>query len=529
MSEQRETKVMGTSGGEASLTWAPSTAPGSLWSNKQMFLLAFNAAVGGFLFGYDTNSMSASLLQIRRPRADDDFCPGLTEKGLNVSEQQTVVSFVVLGAFLSATASGSLNAALGRRNVILVGSFLFMVGALMMAFARGYYSMLVARIVAGLGVGISSHTVPLYISECSPANLRGSLCFLNDLMIVVGQIAAAAVSTAFFYGEVVDGWRWILGLAALPSVMMFVGFFVQPESPRWLVNCGKVDEARKVLKVLRAGICNKEMLDSEFDHLVAGARAQVTPSSEDARGFVYKVYADLINDRRVRRALFLGGGLQFLQQWCGINTIMYYGATVLQRARPASAMSSSTCFTEENKKDVMVTMLFACAQAAGIMASWFLVDRYGRRPLALTSLSGVAISLTAIGLAFSKAHVSEAVVIICVQFYLVSFGVGMSPVPWTVNAEIYPQRLRAQCISISTGMNWAMNFIVSQTFLTLATALSTYKDDPGTHPNGVFFLYAQISVIGLVCLWLWMPETKGLTLEQIGQLFTSPEEARLAA
>mmetsp|Transcript_57403 Transcript_57403/g.159779 ORF Transcript_57403/g.159779 Transcript_57403/m.159779 type:complete len:522 (-) Transcript_57403:71-1636(-) len=513
---------------EALTSAEPDRAEKSMWSNRQLVLLTCNAAIGGFLFGYDTNSMSAALLQIKRPRFDDSSCPGLTPNPLTVLQQEMVISFVVLGAFLSAMAAGSLNAALGRRIVVLVGAFLFMLGALMMAVARTLPFMLVARVVVGLGVGISSHTVPLYISECAPSRMRGSLCFLNDLMIVVGQIAAAVVSTVLFYAEIRDGWRWILGIAALPSSMMFVGFFVQPESPRWLVSVGMVNEAKRVLKSLREGTCSDEAIDSEFDHLLAGARVETsTPSHENARGYVSKAYNTVVRDPRVRRALLLGAGLQFLQQWCGINTIMYYGATVLQRAGPAYDIRSTNCFSAENRRDVMVTIFFAAAQAAGILGSWFMVDRYGRRPLVLVSLLGVAVSLTAIGAAFSQPVVSKLAVVICVILYLVSFGVGMSPVPWTVNAEIYPQRVRAQCISISTGTNWAMNFIVSQTFLTLATGMSTYTDDPMTHPNGVFFLYASISVVGLVCLWLLMPETKGLTLEQIGQLFISPDEARL--
>lgn len=500
---------------------ATSALNGAGAAGMQLLLLGFNAAIGGFLFGYDTGSMSSSLLQIKRAQGvEGGPCPGLAHRALSIQEQSMITSFVVLGAFMSATLAGTLNEHYGRRKVILGGSMLFFVGALMQAAAVSISTMLTARIVLGLGVGISSHTVPMYIAECAPSHLRGSLCFLNDLMIVVGQFTAAIVSTAFFFWEVRDGWRWILGLAAVPAIVMFLGVFMQPESPRWLLSKGRNAEARQIVGMLRGETSDVQAIEEDFNQMVQGTIAE-TSGAPGGPGF-----RSLVLNSSVRRALILGCGLMFLQQWTGINTIMYYGATVIQRAGEVFDVRDDNCFHDANKRDVAYTIFFAAAQLCGVIGSWFLVDRVGRRPLTFASLTGVTAFLMATGAAFTAEVVSKELVVCFVMLYLLFFGIGMSPVPWTVNAEIYPLHVRGQCISISTGTHWLMNFIVSQTFLILATKLSTNRADPVTHPNGVFWLYGTVSFCGLSLLWLHMPETKGLSLEQMDQLFTKPDDFR---
>jgi len=519
-------------------------------SSGLLYLLGFNAAVGGLLFGYDTGSMSAALLQLKQPRVGSGRCLGLAEHRLSIEEQALVTSFVVLGAFLGSCSAGALNYVLGRKRALLLGSVMFVAGAVLMAASTGVAVMLVARLVVGLGVGVSSHTVPLYISECAPSHLRGSMCFLNDLMIVVGQVTAAVVSTALFYGEVPDGWRYILGFAALPSAMMFVGVASSPESPRWLLSQGRSAEALQVLEELRAG-APPSVVKREYQEMLRGVEAELSGCPAGASESTCSLLRRCLQSPRIRRALLLGCGLQLLQQWSGINTIMYFGASVLKQAGSHEDLVSASslveashglqqlllrfgkrrredpeayCFSDESKRDVAFTIVLAAAQMVGVILSFLMVDRVGRRPLILGSLCGVTLSLLGIGIVFTAEHVSFPLVIAFVALYLLTFGAGLSPVPWTVNAEIYPQSVRACCISLSTATNWAMNFVVSLTFLNLSIALSTNRSNPEGHPNGVFFFYAAIALVGWVLLWLWMPETKGLSLEQIGDLFEVPEE-----
>mmetsp|Transcript_80203 Transcript_80203/g.248930 ORF Transcript_80203/g.248930 Transcript_80203/m.248930 type:complete len:517 (+) Transcript_80203:112-1662(+) len=486
-----------------------------------MYLLGFNAAVGGFLFGYDTGSMSAALLQVKRPNLDST-CPGLDRTRLTPVQQELVISFVVLGAFLGSLCSGSLNDLFGRRRILLTGSFVFTIGAILMAAAHNIQAMLIARIIVGLGVGVSSHTVPLYIAECAPPKMRGGLCFLNDMMVTIGQVSAAVISTVLFFAEVRGGWRWILGVAALPSVLMFLGFFWMPESPRWLLSQGRFEEAMVITRMLRGPVVRDSDLEREFHDTVSGTSEDAPLTPGGGRGSTWALYW---KDARVRRALMLGCGLQCLQQWAGINTIMYYGASVLQKAGE-SQPAASTCFTAESKHDVATTIYFALAQVVGVFISWLMVDRLGRRPLLLTSLVGVMASLFATGCVFSRNEVSQVSVVVAVVVYLVFFGVGLSPVPWTVNAEIYPLHVRAQCVSMSTCANWIMNFVVAQTFLSFSKGMSTHRDNPKAHPDGIFWLYSGISAVGLFFVWFRMPETKGLSLEEIGDLFQAEAEAK---
>lgn len=490
--------------------------------SRQMILLGINAAVGGFLFGYDTGTISASMLQLKEPRLKGNPCPGLQPGGLNMGQQEMVTSFVLLGAFLGAVGAGPMCLYFGRKRFLISGSCIFMVGAAMMAASNSLSCMLVARIITGIGVGISSHTVPLYISECAPPHLRGTFCFMNDMMIVVGQIAAAVVSTVFFYAEVSEGWRWILGLGAVPATVMFLGFAFQPESPRWLLSQDRANEAREVLKLLRGEAADAVEVQNEFDDMTAGIKAEGFASNRECS--ISSFYHSYILDDRVRRALILGCGLQFLQQWSGINTIMYYGATVLQRASPENDVDIYTCFTPGNKANVAWTILFASGQIPAIIGSLFLVDLLGRRLLILLSTATAIVGLVSIGCAFSTYVVSEPAVIALIMFYLLSFGIGMGPVPWTVNAEIYPLSVRAQCISCSTATNWLNNYVVSATFLSLSVAMSTYQTDRSNHPNGVMWFYASILLVGFMCLYWKMPETKSLTLEEIGGLFKDPDD-----
>lgn len=485
----------------------------------QLVLLGCNAAIGGFMFGYDTGSMSGALLQLKRPRSLEAPCPGLTKNALSVNQQEVVVSSVVLGAFLSSMGAGWLSDTQGRRTALLIGSTLLTAGSIMMALAYSMESMIAARLVVGAGVGISSHTVPLYISECAPSTHRGRLCFLNDMMIVFGQVFAALVSTVFFRMEVNNGWRYILGIGALPGGLMFLGFFLQPESPRWLLSNNLREDAKNVLALLRGASPNEPAMEVEFKDMAEGVAADLKASNSG-----HSFWQTLFLDARVRRALILGCGLQMLQQWSGINTIMYYGATIMQRAGPAYDVRSNTCFTDENKRDVASTFIFATSQIAGVGLSWWLVDRIGRRPLVLTSLAGVVLSLAALGFVFHMNDPSLAAIVSLIVLYTVSFGIGLSPVPWTVNAEIYPVSVRGACISMSTSTNWFMNFLVTQTFLTWATSLSTYTQDARSHPDGIFWLYSALAAVGMAAMWARMPETRGVTLEDMGTLFAGPDE-----
>jgi len=500
--------------------------------NGQMMLLVFNAAVGGFSYGYALTAMAVAVLQAKRlNRGTSDQCPGLTDHALSIVEQEMLTSFLLLGAFIGSCFAGYLNCPLGRRKTTLFASFILGVGALLMAFVETVPSMLVARLVTGLGVGISSHTVPLYVSECAPTHFRGAFCGINAIMIPGGQVAAAIFGCVLFWTETPNGWRWMLGAALVPSVLMFVGFFLQPESPRWLLSKGREEEAREAFAILRCydenakevlalirgstGISETARLEAENKEFLD--MAQAIKTQQPCQGNAYDIYW---KDPAIRRALALGCFLMFMNQCVGLNLILLYGPSVLEAATGhAYAAQQGTCFTRDSKLNVTFNILFPLLQMIGVLCSWFFVESVGRRPLILTSTAFVAIFLAATGAAFSATVVSMPTVMICLTLYLVAFGIGLAPVPWAVNAEIYPLHVRAQCLSMALAAKWFWGFVTSQTYLSLSHVLSTSATEPRGHPNGIFWLHSLIAMAALPLLWRYMVETKGVALEQTRELF----------
>jgi SP family myo-inositol transporter-like MFS transporter 13 len=287
--------------------------------NRMLALVAFSAGIGGFLFGYDTSSISASLLQIRFP-SSSPTCPGLTSHWLGSFPLECITSFTTLGAFVAALCAGHLNDLVGRRQVLLIAAGVFAIGAVLMGIAWNLPIMLVARLVAGVGVGLSSHTMPLYVSECCPARVRGMMILTFSIMIVLGQTSAAGFSAIMFYAEVKLGWRWILGVGALPAVLMYAGLLYLPESPRWLLSQGMSADALASLKSLRAGY-TESCVEREFQAMQDGINEELSsvaavPAGESMLTTIYKRYWCRVG---VRRALMLGCFLQGLQQLIGIN------------------------------------------------------------------------------------------------------------------------------------------------------------------------------------------------------------------
>jgi len=468
-----------------------------------IFLLTFVASLGGALFGYDTGVVSGAMLEIK-----SNSTSGVGGLDLGDFEQEMVVSITTLGAFVGAVIAGPCSDRFGRLPSLQAASILFVLGAGAMAVAPNYGWLLVGRSIVGLSVGAASHTVPLYLAEVAPSEGRGRLVVFNNIFIVLGQVVASLVDCGFGLGCTSDGWRYMLGIGAVPALGMLAGLLLLPESPRWLLQRGETDRARDVLIKARGGIeiaaIDQEM--QEMQQSVATDQAGAAPLWE------------MLREPGVLRALRLGCFLQAFQQLAGINTLMYYSATILQAGSQSSDLSPCD---SKNVEAICLSAAVAFAQLVGNVAGMFLVDSFGRRTLLLWSTAGVSVCLVLLGLCFYGEGQSNLAVWAMVA-YLIVFGVGLSPMPWTVNSEIYPLRVRSTAVSISTGVNWVANYIVSATFLTISTALSTDADDGKDHPDGAFWLYAAITAVGWVWLYCYMPETKGKALEEIEELFAHP-------
>ncbi|EFX79628.1 hypothetical protein DAPPUDRAFT_304502 [Daphnia pulex] len=550
-------------------------------SSKFVYVLAFFSAIGGFLFGYDTGVVSGAMLIIRK------------EMELTNGWHEAIVSATIAAAWIFSLFGGYLSDRLGRKPVILAASVVFTAGSIVMGAADGKEGLLAGRIIVGVGIGLASMVVPMYLAETASSAQRGMLVTMNVMFITGGQAMAAVFSGAL--STIPDGWRYMLGIAAIPAVIQFVGFLLMPESPRWLFSHGKPDEARKVLQRIR-GPCHN--IDDELEAI----KASVDESERELeyrrqRGQTANVLIQILQSPPVLRALFLGCLLQMFQQIAGINTVMYYSATIIQMAG-----------FYDTSKAIWLSALVASVNFICTFLGIYLVEKVGRRRLTLGSLLGVVLSLAFLAVGFmivdsnafsvtefyndkndlcnsasecnecnsivdcgycfmddpanggvskgscllskenstflsdygpcsnlsSTAGLSSSnaaghsgfiyaygwcpspygwITVLGLMTYLLFFAPGMGPMPWTINAEIYPLWARSTCNSIATSTNWFFNFLVSMTFLTITEILTR---------QGAFMFYCALSTVGLLLFWWLLPETKGRTLEEMEVVFSRP-------
>ncbi|KAK9093369.1 hypothetical protein Syun_028280 [Stephania yunnanensis] len=333
------------------------------WKNPFVLRLALSAGIGGLLFGYDTGVISGALLYIR-----DDF--KAVDKKTYL--QETIVSMAVAGAIVGAALGGWVNDKFGRRFALMSADFLFFCGAVIMAAAPNPGVLILGRVLVGLGVGMASMTAPLYISEASPTKIRGALVSTNGFLITGGQFLSYLINLAFT--KVPGTWRWMLGVAGLPALLQFILMFFLPESPRWLYRKGREDEAKKILRKLYP----EDEVENEIEDLRSSIEEEVKQEGSSQNINIMK----LLKTTAVRRGLTAGVGLQVLQQFVGINTVMYYSPTIIQLAGIAS-----------NQTALLLSLVTAGLNAFGSIISIYFIDKTGRRKLLLCSLVGLSLAL----------------------------------------------------------------------------------------------------------------------------------------
>jgi len=445
-----------------------SKSPSNTESHGNRFVLvaAALAALGGMLFGYDTGVISGAILFVRQEFALPDFTVGL------------VVSAVLIGAVIGAAIGGDLADHFGRRRLIIIAAIIFAVGAIGTATVPDVGLLIAGRIVVGIAIGIASEVTPLYISEVSPSGTRGSLVSLNQLAITIGIVISYLVDYSL---SAIQGWRYMLGLAAIPAMILGIGMLPLPDTPRWLVNHNEMDKARKVLKRIRGTVD------------VEGELNDIQSSLQRQRGG----RAELFNPM-VKPALIIGVSLAIFQQVTGINTVIYYAPTIFEFAGITSASSA-----------ILATVAVGIVNVVMTVVAIALLDRVGRRPLLLIGLAGMIFSLGLLGTAFflpSLLGLLGDMAAAGLMLYVASFAIGLGPVFWLLISEIYPLRVRGLAMSIASEANWGSNLIIALTFLTLVQILGR---------SGTFWLYGLVGVGAWIFAYLLVPETKGRTLEEI--------------
>jgi len=331
-----------------------------------IYLLAFFSCIGGFLFGYDTGVISGAMLIINE------------EMELDTWWHQAIVSSTILAAWLFALIGGFLSDSVGRKPVILASSVVFIAGSITMGAANDQMALLVGRVIVGIGIGMVSMALPLYLAEVAHKQMRGLLVTMNTMLITGGQ-ATAAITTGILANSA-HNWRYMLGIAAIPAAIQCVGFFFMPESPRWLVSKGRVEEARKVLQSIRGRFYD---IDEEMESILTSEEeTQREKQLRSERGQSSWILLQILQTPTVRRALLLGCLLQMFQQIAGINTVMYYSATIIQMAG-----------FYDTTQAIWLSALVASVNFVCTFIGVFLVERVGRRRLTLVSLLGVVIAL----------------------------------------------------------------------------------------------------------------------------------------
>jgi sugar porter (SP) family MFS transporter len=430
-------------------------------------------ALGGLLFGYDTGVISGALLFLHV-----SFGP------MSSFDKELVTSLLLVGAAVGAMGSGRLADTIGRRSVILVTAAVFVVGVLGAALSPTFWFLVVTRFVIGLAVGSASMAVPLYISEVAPPRVRGALVSFNQLALTGGILVSFLVDYALSSSA---DWRLMFGLATIPGVLLFVGMLTQAESPVWLVTHGRIAEARKVLVRVRSA-----------DHDIDGEINEITSLSDRSASYRELLAPD------VRKLVVVGVLLAVFQQVTGINTVIYYAPTLLHQA---GFGNSASLLANVGNGVVNVGMTIVAIS---------LIDKVGRRVLLLGGTIGMAIALFVVALTFAVSgntlgHTASIVAVVSLVAYTGSFAIGLGPVFWLLISEIYPAGIRGKSMSVATMANWGANFVVAVSFLTLLNTISN---------AGTFFLMGLLSLVAVAYFWKKVPETRGMTLEEIERQVT---------
>ena len=425
------------------------------------------AALAGLMFGLDIGVISGAthFIQVEFKVSDHVI--------------EWIVSSMMFGAAVGAALAGWLSVSLGRRRSLILGAVLFVVGSLLCGAAWSPQSLIVARVLLGLAIGISAFTAPLYLAEVAPENTRGAMISLYQLMITIGILVAFLSDTAFSYS---GNWRWMLGIIAIPGALFLLSLFMLPESPRWLIMSNRKDEALAVLRRLRnsAQVVEREAADIE---------EQLRTPQHGWRLF--------LENGNFRRSVGLGVMLQLVQQFTGMNVVMYYAPRIFE------GMGYDTVSQMWFTAAVGLTNVLATFIAIG------LVDRWGRKPILYVGFSVMAVGLGAVGsmmyLGISS-HAEQMFSVAMLLLFIVGFAMSAGPLIWVLCSEIQPLKGRDFGIGCSTVTNWVANMIVGATFLTLLNGIGN---------AATFWLYAALNVTFLIFTWFLVPETKGVTLEQV--------------
>lgn len=437
-------------------------------NNTFLILVTFAAALGGLLFGFDTAVISGVVPFIKTYFSLDDISLGWA------------VSSLLVGCVFGVIISGKPADIFGRRKTLLVASLLFFVSAIGSALSDHLYVFIIFRFIGGIAVGTASTLSPMYISEISPAKKRGSLVSLNQLTIVIG-ILVAFFSNYLLVNAGDNNWRWMLAVMSMPALLFFVTLLFIPESPRWLAQKGKNETAFKILERIN-GTGAAEIELKSIEESIAS----------EPKGSLKEVFS-----KEISPLIWIGIVVAVFSQVTGINSIMYYAPMIF--AKTGIGVNNA----------LMQTIAVGGVNLLFTFVAIKYIDKFGRKPLLIAGASGMAVSLFILAIAFYMHEFGGYLILAFVLIYIASFAMSLGPVTWVFVAEIYPNRIRSEAMSVAVVFLWAAVFVVSFTFPYMLNVFGG-----GT----AFLIFGFMCVVYLLFLFTKVPETKGKSLEELEKI-----------
>jgi sugar porter (SP) family MFS transporter len=434
---------------------------------NQLLIFSTAAALGGLLFGFDTGVISGAIHFIK------------IEFNLNAYQEGFAVSNLMIACVVGALLAGPIADWTGRKKVLILCAVLFTVSAILSALPRSFTELVIARFIGGMGVGMASVVSPMYIAEISPAKIRGRLVALNQLAIVVG-ILLSYFSNWVLVDTGINNWRYMLVAEILPAITFLVGLFFIPESPRWLTKEGLEKEALDVLNVV-AGAANADHELQEVKKSLAEKRTSLK---------------ELLHPS-LRRVLIVGILFSLFAHITGIDTIIYYGPIIFLESgfKTDSALLASVMIGITN-------LIFTFVGMA-------MVDKAGRKFLLLVGLAGMGISMMLVGFCMQSDIISAKWTLLWIMTYIASFAMSIGVVIWVYLSEIYPTRVRGQALSVATMVLWLGNVILTQLFPVMMERFG----------GGTFYIFSFICLLAFIFTWTMVKETKGVSLEEIEEMW----------
>lgn len=433
-----------------------------------LYIVAIVASLGGLLSGYDTGVISGALLFINETWVLPDTLQGF------------LVSSVLIGAVIGAATNGILADIFGRKKIIMATAVIFILGSILCAFAPNVYVLILSRIFVGFAVGIVNFVVPLYLSEVSPKNLRGTLVSLYQWAITAGILFSYFINAVF--DQAVYNWRWMLFAGVVPGLVLFIGMCFMSDTPRWLVSKNRDDEAKKVFSKIEP--------DIEPEKEIAEIKETLVDNRQE-KAFRLKKWMIM--------PFVVGIGIMFAQICTGINTIIYYAPTIFKTAGFDSNLTAIYATTGIGVVNFIMTIVAV-----------FFTDRIGRKPLLYFGLTGVMLSLFALGTSFAFAGVLGSslkwVAVGSLVTYIICFAMSLGPIGWILVSEVFPLRIRGIAMSVCTVSNFAFNFFVVGSFPVLLHRIGG---------AWTFWIFGIVSILCIIFVYFFVPETKGISLEEI--------------